>query len=489
MNKSIRLDATRTDDVWIGLNEAFDITKVSVINRLEELKDYKIIHDEDIKNVSEKDFFIQFVTVPITNGKEKALLVSDLFKRVPEEIVEKYGDNLFLTSYRECLYLLGNEFIKKENKLDYLNRNALEYIKEMLTKMELLEAADLNISWTRSKAIITYSVNGRSDQKNEDIIPLEFADKLKTSLVNMAYENNSDKIIDGKFFINILNNQKEYRLSVLESVAGNSIAIRSYEKFNVNQTLNDLGYQERPLEIIKDIIDNNPYGIFLVSGKTGSGKTTTIYTILNELYRKYNYRIKTAEDPVELEIEGIDQCQINKKGDPEKWVTYLRLLSSFLRQKPDIMSISEIRDKEVAMAAIEASLTGHTVISTLHTSNIKATFTRLTKTMGISQDRIEDSMSGILNQVLVNKLCDCKLVDEENGGFKRNHEGCELCDNKPLKGYNGQIPAVEVASLKKCPDNHLQKNFKMYYSYQDSAKELFEKGLVDFQTKKRIEQY
>lgn len=170
MNKAIRVDTTRTDELWIGLNEVFDITTIKIINTLNELKDYKIIPAENIKENNFKDFFIQFVTVPITNGKEKGLLVSDVFKRIPEEILNYYGDKLFLTSYKECLNLLSNNFIKKENKLDYTKKNTIEYIKEMLSKMELLEAADLNMSWTREKVIITYSVNGESIEENEDIV-------------------------------------------------------------------------------------------------------------------------------------------------------------------------------------------------------------------------------------------------------------------------------------------------------------------------------
>lgn len=484
-----RVDATRTKDTWVGLNEVFETENVKIINKIEEIKEYRVIHDDEIKEEELKDFIKQFVLIPITNGKEKGMLVSDIFKRVPYGLLEEFGEFVYITSYKECMRLLSTEFIRRENKIDYKNKNAIEFIKEMLTKMELLGAADLNLSWTREHVIVTYSINGKSYKKNEDIIDLEFAEKVKTSIVNMSYENNSSKIIDGKFFINILNQKKEFRLSVVESIAGFSIAIRSYEKFDANKSLKDLGYTEKSRKIIENIINENPYGMFLVSGKTGSGKTTTIYTIIMELYKKYNYRIKTAEDPVELELEGIDQCQINKKGDPENWITYLKLLSSFLRQKPDIMVISEIRDKEVAMAAIEASLTGHNVISTLHTSNVKATFTRLTKTMGISQDRIEDSMSGVLNQVLVDKLCDCKVKDEKHGFYKKNEEGCEKCRDKTIKGLNGLIPAVEIASLNKMENNHLEENFKEYYSYKECAKDLFELGLIDYKTKEKVERY
>lgn len=479
-----RLDGTRTKEIWIDYNEVFDIKNIKIESNLNFIKNenIEILKEEELSK-EEINYFMQFSTLPIRKNGKYGLIITTPYKRIPEEIGFKFNNFSYLVNKKNVDNYIINDFIKKDFKLNEKDKNSRDFIIEMFTKMNKLGASDLNLSWTRKNVIITYSIDRKSFMEFEDYVSLEFGEKIKTTFVNMASENNSNGFIDGKFVLHVLGELKDCRLSVMKTGSGHAISIRTNKMFDLTKSLKDLGYTEKALEIIYDIITNNSYGMFLITGKTGSGKTTTLYTMLNELYKKYNYRIKTAENPIELDIDGIDQCEINLKGEEKNWVTYLTLLKGFLRQMPDIIAIGEIREKYVAMSAIEASLTGHNVVSTMHTGNVKSTFTRLIDTMNISKDRIEDSMSGILCQDLVPKLCSCKIKDEEHGGYKRNEEGCNECKGT---GYDGRIPAVETASLKKSLENYKPENYRKFYSFKECADDLYEAGHIDYITKKYI---
>ena len=487
-NLARRRDSARTEtDMWVKLTEHRKVSEIKVFETFKDIEGngFKIMDLTKFTNV-EQNYFIQYSAIPLNNGKVNAIVISNPYKRVPEFIIKSFKE-IFILDHNEINSILEKITVNSVNQLVFTKEiKALEAVKSILTKVESLKASDVTISWREKKAVISYAISGRNISKYEDYLDLDFAEKVRVSLINMSYENQAEKLIDGKFSLYIKGDLREYRLSVVETIAGSSIVIRSYQKFNSNVTLDLLGYMERPKKIIDSILEN-PYGVFLVTGPTGSGKTTTIYTVINEAFKRDNLKIKTAEDPVEIVIDGIDQCQINTKGEKEHQITYTNLLRSFMRQRPDIIVIGEIRDKDVAISTIEAALTGHIVISTLHTNNVNSSFTRLTSTLGISQDRIEDSFSGILSQILVDKLCDCKIKDGK--GFKANPEGCEHCENNPKIGFNGQTPAVEVASLSKIENNFLKENFKEYYSYQDSAEDLYKAGFIDLLTKKFIEKH
>lgn len=482
-----RRDSSRNNEDWFSISDKINPNTFIIKKTLEELEHEITVFNPDKLSQEELNYFVQFAVVPVTQNKETGVILNDPYKRVPEFVINKFSNKIFIAPKDICVKLIDKHFAKKTKNLHFTNETkSIEAIKSILQKMETLKSSDVTMSWRRNSCSVSYAVSGKNIKEFEDSIELELADKIRISLINMSYENQSEKLIDGKFSIHIQGDLKEYRLSVIETVAGYAIVIRSYQKFNEDMSLDTLGYLDKPKEIIRNIIEKNPYGVFLVTGPTGSGKTTTIYTIINQAYKEHNLKIKTAEDPVEIEIFGIDQCQINKKGEEKHQVTYVNLLSSFMRQRPDIIVIGEIRDREVAMSAVEAALTGHVVITTLHTNNVSSTFTRLTNNLGITADRIEDGFSGVLSQRLVEKLCDCKVSDGE-GGFKANENGCDKCQNSPTLGFLGQIPAVEVARLEKAELNYLQENFIEYYSYADSGKELYELGFIDKKTKGMLE--
>ena len=212
----------------------------------------------------------------------------------------------------------------------------------------------------------------------------------------------------------------------------------------------------KPDDMIKfDNILKNPHGIILVTGPTGSGKSTTLYTALSEL-NKIDVNIITVEDPVEANIDGINQVMVNNKAD----LTFASALRSILRQDPDIIMIGEIRDSETAEIAVKASITGHLVVSTLHTNSAANTITRLAD-MGVQSYMLGDSVIGVIAQRLVRRLCPtCKqprLVEDEERivlGVPEDEEdviiyepsGCPLCNDT---GYSGRIGVYEMMPVSK----------------------------------------
>ena len=212
-----------------------------------------------------------------------------------------------------------------------------------------------------------------------------------------------------------------------------------------------LGFDDTELKQFDHILQN-PHGILLVTGPTGSGKSTTLYTALSEL-NKEDVNIITVEDPVEANIDGINQVQVNPKAN----LTFASALRSILRQDPDIIMIGEVRDTETAQIAVQASITGHLVVSTLHTNSAASTITRLTD-MGIEPYLIADSVVGVIAQRLVRRLCnDCKkeyeatLEDKETLEYPVDAKlklykpcGCDKCDNT---GYKGRIGVYEIMKM------------------------------------------
>jgi type IV pilus assembly protein PilB len=243
----------------------------------------------------------------------------------------------------------------------------------------------------------------------------------------------------------------DIRVSILPTVFGEKVVMRLTAKMALTRDKSQLGFKPYELDQFNYIL-KNPHGIILVTGPTGSGKSTTLYTALSELNTN-GVNIITVEDPVEANIEGINQVQVNPKAE----LTFATALRSILRQDPDIIMIGEIRDTETASIAVQASITGHLVVSTLHTNSASSSITRL-EDMGIESYLIADAVIGVIAQRLVRRLCpDCKKIkfasDEEKQfmGIDPDREiqiyepcGCPKCDNS---GYRGRIGVYEIMKM------------------------------------------
>jgi type IV pilus assembly protein PilB len=256
---------------------------------------------------------------------------------------------------------------------------------------------------------------------------------------------------DGRIELNVGGNPIDMRVSVLPTMFGESVVIRVLDRTVVSLDLNKVGMEAEALKQFRHLI-HKPNGITLVTGPTGAGKTTTLYSALNEL-NVITDKIITTEDPVEYEIDGICQCQVNSDID----LTFANALRSILRQDPDIILVGEIRDLETAQIAVQASLTGHMVFSTLHTNDAPSSITRL-RDMGVEPFLITATLEGILAQRLVRKICeDCRteftpspdmlmelnLRPKDVEGKKFYYgRGCDRCNNTGHKGRMGIFELV-----------------------------------------------
>ncbi|MCP4177433.1 MAG: type II/IV secretion system protein [bacterium] len=258
---------------------------------------------------------------------------------------------------------------------------------------------------------------------------------------------------DGRIQLKISGKNIDLRVSTIPTHYGESVVLRILDKSVVNLDLEALGIDREVLKIIRDII-RLPNGIFIVTGPTGSGKTTTLYSCLKEI-NKVADKILTAEDPVEYNLEGIIQLPVNNAVG----MTFARALRAFLRQDPDIIMIGEIRDLDTAQMAVQASLTGHFVFSTLHTKEAADAITRLID-MGVMPYLLNSALIGVIGQRLVRKICSsCKTpynpkeedlknlnLDRETIGDTKFYygKGCSFCNNT---GYKGRKAIVELLRI------------------------------------------
>jgi type IV pilus assembly protein PilB len=283
--------------------------------------------------------------------------------------------------------------------------------------------------------------------------PMKLKNAITSRLKIMASLDISERRLpqDGRIKLKLGGGKEmDFRVSVCPTLFGEKVVLRLLDKSNLQLDMTRLGFEPEPLRHFKEAIDR-PYGMVLVTGPTGSGKTTTLYSALSEL-NKVADNISTAEDPVEFNFAGINQVQMHD----EIGLNFAAALRSFLRQDPDIIMIGEIRDFETAEIGVKAALTGHLVLSTLHTNDAPSTISRLLN-MGIEPFLVTASVNLILAQRLARRLCqECKkpaeineqalldagLAPEKIGSFQMFEPGgCSKCNDR---GYKGRVALYEV---------------------------------------------
>ncbi len=314
--------------------------------------------------------------------------------------------------------------------------------------------SDIHIEPMETYVRVRYRIDGALKQVMTYDYSLAAAISARIKIIGGMDIAEKRKPQDGRITIVVDRREFDVRVSILPTVYGEKTVMRLTSKDGLTKPKSGLGFSPQEIEVFDGIL-SNPHGIILVTGPTGSGKSTTLYTSLSELNTE-DVNIITVEDPVEANIDGINQVQVNVKAE----LTFAAALRSILRQDPDIIMIGEIRDGETAQIAVQAAITGHLVVSTLHTNSAASTVTRIID-MGIEPYIIGDALVGVIAQRLVRRLCtSCKtprLADDEEKvalGIEDLDEdvvvyeptGCPLCNDT---GYSGRIGVYEMMPVSK----------------------------------------
>ncbi|MFV0342917.1 MAG: GspE/PulE family protein [Anaerocolumna sp.] len=348
-------------------------------------------------------------------------------------------------------------------------------VKSIMEQAVRQRASDIHIEPLEQQVRIRYRVDGILYETMKYEINLLPAIVARIKIIGELDISEKRKPQDGKLSIVVDRQEYDIRVSILPTVYGEKVVLRITSKRNLTKAKIELGFSETELAKF-DAILSKPHGLILVTGPTGSGKSTTLYTALSEL-NKDDVNIITVEDPVEANIDGINQVQVNNKVD----LTFANSLRSILRQDPDIIMIGEIRDNETAEIAIKASITGHIVVSTLHTNSAVSSITRLVD-MGIEPFLIADAVVGIIAQRLVRRLCpSCKkerpatVMEKELLNLDSYKEqiiyepcGCHSCNHT---GYYGRIGIYEILPV--------TQSIKDMISDKQSAEKMKEVALLE----------
>ena len=393
---------------------------------------------------------------------------------IVKAIEEFYGRQAFLKEAVEQTYEVAPaveeavELTEGELSLDALIARAEEAPVVKLTDLIIRQAinehaSDIHIEPFKDKISLRYRIDG----KLYEIPPpakhlhLPIISRIKIlSKLDIAEKRLPQ---DGAFFVKLEDRVIDLRVSTIPTIYGEKVVLRILDKSTVILDLNQLGFEPNQLEHIRKNI-NMPYGLILLTGPTGSGKTTTLYAILNEI-KHPTKNIITIEDPVEYRLEGINQVQVK----PDIGLTFATALRSFLRQDPDIMLVGEVRDLETAEICIRSALTGHLVLSTLHTNDAPSAINRLID-IGIQPYLITPSLLMVVAQRLIRKLCpDCKEAYEPTpehlGGIKLNAEliyRAKGCPNCTQIGYKGRTCIAEVMVV----SDRIREMITQHASYQ-----------------------
>lgn len=325
-------------------------------------------------------------------------------------------------------------------------------INALLSEAIRVGASDIHVESFEKRLSVRLRVDG---QLREIVQPRrELAPLLVSRIKVMAKLDIAEKRIpqDGRISLRLAGREVDVRVSTLPSSYGERVVMRLLDKQAGRLNMTHLGLMNNDYDRLKTLV-HRPHGIILVTGPTGSGKTTTLYAALSDL-NDGSKNILTAEDPVEYQLEGIGQTQVNTKVD----MTFARALKAMLRQDPDVVMVGEIRDLETAEIAVQASLTGHLVLSTLHTNTAIGAVTRL-KDMGIEPFLLSSSLIGVVAQRLVRTLCPHCATWKDADAFEKNlfehiehpqelrlpqPHGCERCGNT---GFSGRTAIYEIVPV------------------------------------------
>lgn len=406
--------------------------------------------------------------VYLTGQKPRALLITHVefqnfiettyshSKKETKEIIEKIEE--------EALEIEGEETLweQAEREMQDSSGNVAKFVNKIITDAIETKASDIHIEPRITSYVVRYRIDGILSHVVD--IPAKVEQSVITRFKVLARMNIAEhrRPQDGTFAIKYKGHSFDLRINTLPVTGKEKVVIRilapAVSLSNSDKDIHLVGGTDEDLEKITKMI-TCPHGIILTSGPTGSGKTTTLYSVLKSLNNE-DVNITTIEDPVEIKIEGINQSQVNSKAG----ITFASCMRAILRQDPDIILVGEIRDYETLEVAISAAMTGHLVLSTVHTNSAAATVTRLIE-MGAKDYLVSSTLSGVIAQRLVRQLCDeCKeeyypsyedaqkILSDEEEIYKLTKtkiyrkKGCKNCD---FSGYKGRLGVFEIMPITK----------------------------------------
>ncbi len=380
---------------------------------------------------------------------------------VIDALIERYygGDFDLMTSNleNELVQVVGaGEDERTEKEIGEMIEEAplVKFVNGIIINAVKKHASDIHIEPYEKSLRIRYRIDGVLQEVSS--LPVKLKDAIVSRIKIMSHLDIAEKRLpqDGHIKMKLPNGKTiDLRVSTLPTLFGEKVVMRVLDKSALTLDLSKLGFEQRPLEEFMRAI-RRPYGMVLVTGPTGSGKTTTLYSALSIL-NKPEVNIMTAEDPVEYDFPGINQVNIRE----DIGLTFAAALRAFLRQDPDIIMVGEIRDHETASIAIKAALTGHLVLSTLHTNDAPSAITRLID-MGIEPYLVASSLNLVVAQRLLRKVCsNCKVPTEVHPEALREigldpekvkdwtfykGKGCSECNGT---GYRGRVGIYEVLTI------------------------------------------
>jgi type IV pilus assembly protein PilB len=439
-----------TDVIKLVSKEVCDKHRIIPVSRSGSSLIVAMADPANLHAIDDIKFLTGFNVEPVVAGETSILQAIDRYYNAGPSYEEVMAD-----------FQLDDEDIDFSADADDVNTLELEKASEdapvvRLVNVVLLNAirkgaSDIHIEPYEKRLRVRYRIDGVLQE--EMAPPLKLKNALSSRLKIMSQLDIAERRLpqDGRIKLKLgKDREMDFRVSVLPTMWGEKIVMRLLDKSNLQLDMSKLGFDPEPLEDFKWAI-HQPWGMVLVTGPTGSGKTTTLYSALSDLNRP-GVNISTAEDPVEYNLVGINQVQMHD----EIGLNFAAALRAFLRQDPDTIMVGEVRDFETAEIAVKAALTGHLVLSTLHTNDAPATISRLLN-MGVEPFLITASINLVLAQRLARKICvDCKtthhmerqalldfgMTEEQLAGAKLQHgAGCATCNGT---GYKGRVALYEV---------------------------------------------